>query len=83
LVEPILAAELEPWVRRPVVGYAKVLAATALWGINGSFDPVPGVLVAYALLGESLMGDAAGRGAIVLTGIQLAQNCAEREICSR
>jgi drug/metabolite transporter (DMT)-like permease len=34
--EPILAADLPPHVRRPVLGYAMVLAATALWGINGS-----------------------------------------------
>jgi len=37
VVEPILAEDLKPRVRRPVVGYAMVLAATALWGINGSF----------------------------------------------
>jgi drug/metabolite transporter (DMT)-like permease len=35
--EPIVAADSKPHVRRPVVGYALVLAATALWGINGSF----------------------------------------------
>jgi drug/metabolite transporter (DMT)-like permease len=35
--EPILAADPKPHVRRPAVGYAMVLAATALWGINGSF----------------------------------------------
>ena len=37
MVEPILAADLRPHVRRPALGYAMVLAATALWGINGSF----------------------------------------------
>ena len=35
--EPILAADPHAHVRRPAVGYAMVLAATALWGINGSF----------------------------------------------
>jgi drug/metabolite transporter (DMT)-like permease len=35
--EPIVAADSHEHVRRPVVGYALVLAATALWGINGSF----------------------------------------------
>ena len=35
--EPTLAADPQPHVRRPVVGYAMVLGATALWGINGSF----------------------------------------------
>ena len=36
MVEPILADDLQPRVRRPLLGYAMVLAATALWGINGS-----------------------------------------------
>jgi drug/metabolite transporter (DMT)-like permease len=35
--EPIVAEDLQPHVRRPLLGYAMVLAATALWGINGSF----------------------------------------------
>ena len=35
--EPIVAADQASHVRRPVVGYAMVLAATTLWGINGSF----------------------------------------------
>jgi drug/metabolite transporter (DMT)-like permease len=35
--EPIVLHEdAEPRARRPVLGYAMVLAATALWGINGS-----------------------------------------------
>jgi drug/metabolite transporter (DMT)-like permease len=37
MVEPILSGtEQRPRDRRPVLGYAMVLAATALWGINGS-----------------------------------------------
>jgi drug/metabolite transporter (DMT)-like permease len=36
VVEPILSATDEPRDRRPVLGYAMVLAATVLWGINGS-----------------------------------------------
>jgi drug/metabolite transporter (DMT)-like permease len=36
VVEPILSGTEEPRVRRPVLGYAMVLTATALWGINGS-----------------------------------------------
>jgi drug/metabolite transporter (DMT)-like permease len=35
--EPIVAADSHQHVRRPVLGYAMVLAATTLWGINGSF----------------------------------------------
>jgi drug/metabolite transporter (DMT)-like permease len=46
VVEPILAADGRPRVRRPVLGYAMVLAATCLWGINGS--------VSKAILGEGL-----------------------------
>lgn len=36
MVEPILSGTDESRGRRPVLGYAMVLAATALWGINGS-----------------------------------------------
>jgi drug/metabolite transporter (DMT)-like permease len=37
VVEPILSAgKGQPHDRRPVLGYSMVLAATALWGINGS-----------------------------------------------
>ena len=36
MVEPIVAEDLQPRVRRAAVGYAMVLGATALWGINGS-----------------------------------------------
>lgn len=44
--EPIVTADSQPRVRRPIVGYAMVLAATALWGINGS--------LAKAALGSGL-----------------------------
>jgi drug/metabolite transporter (DMT)-like permease len=36
VVEPILSGTDEPRVRRPVLGYAMVLAATCLWGVNGT-----------------------------------------------
>src|SRR5919108_5549596 len=36
MVEPILPAHGEPRVRRPLLGYAMVLAATCMWGINGT-----------------------------------------------
>jgi drug/metabolite transporter (DMT)-like permease len=37
MVEPILSkTEQQPHHRRPILGYAMVLTATALWGINGS-----------------------------------------------
>lgn len=36
MVEPILSGTDEPRARRPVLGYAMVLAATCLWGVNGS-----------------------------------------------
>ena len=35
MVEPILSGP-EPDTRRPLLGYAMVLAATSLWGINGT-----------------------------------------------
>jgi drug/metabolite transporter (DMT)-like permease len=36
VVEPILSGTGEPRARRPVLGYAMVLAATCLWGVNGT-----------------------------------------------
>ncbi len=36
MAEPILSGDQEPRVRRPVLGYAMVLAATGMWGINGT-----------------------------------------------
>lgn len=36
MVEPILSGTDEPRAPRPVLGYAMVLAATCLWGVNGS-----------------------------------------------
>jgi hypothetical protein len=35
MVEPILSEAEEPRVRRSILGYTMVLAATAMWGING------------------------------------------------
>lgn len=46
MVEPILSGPDEPRARRPLLGYAMVLAATCMWGINGS--------VSKAILGEGL-----------------------------
>ena len=36
MVEPILSGTDEPRARRPVLGYAMVLAATCMWGVNGT-----------------------------------------------
>jgi drug/metabolite transporter (DMT)-like permease len=36
MAEPILSRDEEPRLRRPVLGYAMVLAATGMWGINGT-----------------------------------------------
>jgi drug/metabolite transporter (DMT)-like permease len=36
MVEPILSGNGEPRVRRPLLGYAMVLAATCMWGVNGT-----------------------------------------------
>jgi drug/metabolite transporter (DMT)-like permease len=46
VVEPILAGPEEPRVRRPLLGYAMVLAATCMWGVNGT--------VSKAILGAGL-----------------------------
>jgi drug/metabolite transporter (DMT)-like permease len=36
VAEPRLSASAGPRIRRPVLGYAMVLAATCLWGVNGT-----------------------------------------------
>jgi len=36
MVEPILSGPDEPSARRPLLGYAMVLAATCMWGVNGA-----------------------------------------------
>ena len=36
MAEPILFAKDEPRARRPLLGYAMVLAATCMWGVNGT-----------------------------------------------
>jgi len=46
VAEPILTASGEPHVRRPLLGYAMVLAATCMWGVNGT--------VSKAVLGAGL-----------------------------
>ena len=46
MAEPILTAGGAPRVRNPLLGYAMVLAATCMWGINGT--------VSKAILGDGL-----------------------------
>lgn len=46
MAEPILTAGEAPRVRNPLLGYAMVLAATCMWGINGT--------VSKAILGDGL-----------------------------
>ena len=36
MVEPILSGADEPRAQRPLLGYAMVLAATCMWGVNGT-----------------------------------------------
>lgn len=66
--EPILAADLRPRVRRPVIGYAMVLAATCMWGLNGT--------VSKAILGEGLssprLTEVRSTGAAVVLALALA-----------
>ena len=45
MVEPILVEEAPARVPRPLVGYAMVLTATCMWGLNGT--------VSKATLGSS------------------------------
>ena len=39
MAEPILSGTNEPRVRRPVLGYAMVLAATCMWGSSWALFP--------------------------------------------
>ena len=55
-----------------LVGALRHIPATRA-GVTAMFEPVAGALVAYAWLGESLSGVQLTGGAIVLTGILLAQ----------
>jgi drug/metabolite transporter (DMT)-like permease len=55
-----------------LVGALRHISATRV-GVTAMFEPVAGALVAYAWLGESLSAVQLAGGAIVLTGILLAQ----------
>jgi drug/metabolite transporter (DMT)-like permease len=55
-----------------LVGALRHISATRV-GVTAMFEPVAGALVAYAWLGESLSAVQLTGGAIVLTGILLAQ----------
>jgi drug/metabolite transporter (DMT)-like permease len=55
-----------------LVGALRHISATRV-GVTAMFEPVAGALVAYAWLGESLSGLQLVGGAIVLSGIVLAQ----------
>jgi hypothetical protein len=69
--EPILAADPPPHVRRPILGYAMVLAATALLGIIGPLAKSrPGSRVSTLRL---LTRASSVCAANVLAGILLAQ----------
>jgi drug/metabolite transporter (DMT)-like permease len=68
MVEPILSGPDEPHVRRPLLGYAMVLAATCMWGINGT--------VSKAILGAGLssprLTEVRSTGAAVALALALA-----------
>jgi len=67
VVEPILSGTDEPRARRPVLGYAMVLAATCLWGINGT--------VSKGILGAGLssprLTEVRSTGAALALGVAL------------
>ncbi len=68
MVEPILSGPGEPRSRRPVLGYAMVLAATCMWGVNGT--------VSKAILGAGLssprLTEVRSTGAAVALAVALA-----------
>jgi drug/metabolite transporter (DMT)-like permease len=67
MAEPILSGAEEPRVRRPVIGYAMVLAATCMWGVNGT--------VSKAILGAGLssprLTEVRSTGAAIALGVAL------------
>ncbi|HEU5065697.1 MAG TPA: EamA family transporter [Gaiellaceae bacterium] len=67
MAEPILSGTEEPRARRPVLGYAMVLAATCLWGVNGT--------VSKGILGAGLssprLTEVRSTGAALALGIAL------------
>jgi drug/metabolite transporter (DMT)-like permease len=67
VAEPILSGAEEPRVRRPILGYAMVLAATTMWGINGTVSK--GILDAG--LSSSRLTELRSTGAAVALGLAL------------
>jgi drug/metabolite transporter (DMT)-like permease len=67
VVEPILSRTDEPRARRPVLGYAMVLAATCMWGINGTVSK--GILSAG--LSSPRLTEVRSTGAALALGIAL------------
>lgn len=68
MAEPILFARDEPRARRPLLGYAMVLAATCMWGVNGT--------VSKAILGAGLsslrLTEVRSTGAAIALAVALA-----------
>jgi drug/metabolite transporter (DMT)-like permease len=67
VVEPILSGADEPRARRPVLGYAMVLAATCMWGVNGTVSK--GILSAG--LSSPRLTEVRSTGAALALGIAL------------
>ena len=67
MVEPILSGTDEPRARRPILGYAMVLAATCMWGINGTVSK--GILSAG--LSSPRLTEVRSTGAALALGIAL------------
>jgi drug/metabolite transporter (DMT)-like permease len=67
VVQPILSGTDEPRARRPVLGYSMVLAATCMWGINGTVSK--GILSAG--LSSPRLTEVRSTGAALALGIAL------------
>lgn len=67
MVEPILSGAEEPRVRRPVLGYAMVLAATCMWGVNGTVSKA----ILDAGLSSSRLTEVRSTGAAIALGLAL------------
>ena len=68
MAEPILFARDEPRARRPLLGYAMVLAATCMWGVNGTVSKA----ILGAGLSSSRLTEVRSTGAAIALAVALA-----------
>ena len=68
MAEPIFSGPPEPPARRPLLGYAMVLAATCMWGVNGTVSKA----ILDAGLSSSRLTEVRSTGAALALAVALA-----------